>query len=106
MQTRKLQVPAPDQRNQAATRVRRKTDADQQPGHVATTHAPDGRSTRQHRPTGYGSDPATGTGRIRGTFVSGAETVLLLKSSICVQLATTSVLRCADICLHISIRFS
>ena len=68
MQARKLQVPAPDQRHQAAAGVRRKTDSHQQPGHAAAADAADRGSARQHRAAGRGADPAAGAGRLRGAF--------------------------------------
>ena len=69
MQARKLQVLAPYQRNQAAVRVRRKTDSHQQQGHAPATDAPDSRAAHgQHRPAWHGANTTARTGRIRGTF--------------------------------------
>ena len=80
MQARKLQVLAPYQRNQAATRVRRKTNSDQQQGHAPATHAPNRRSANsQHRAAWHGANITARTGRIRGTLREW-------RKSTCVQL--------------------
>ena len=89
MQARKLQVLAPHQRHQAATRVRRKTDFNQQQSHAAATDAADSRAAHsQHSAAWHSADITAGTGRIRGTF----EKRVWRKKYLCAAIHTAHIL--------------